>query len=162
MDQHAAAGGADQVLDHDRILIALVLQEEGMFGVVDELTHPLAPVADAPDQVRVVAGRKVGPMPIGLKTLDDLVDFVLMGGNDGIVAGYRQVLGLPVQRLYIGGRIVDHHRLLVGEVELGIAVEDLDSGLGQDFAGLLVLLLAAAPGGIEHDAHLERYGDGRR
>jgi hypothetical protein len=31
----------------------------------------------------------------------------------------------------------------------------LDAGLGQDFAGRFVFLLAAAPGGIEHDAHLD-------
>src|SRR5580704_8976771 len=43
----------------------------------------------------------------------------------------------------------------MGEVELGVTVEDLDSGLGQDFAGFLILLFAAAAGGIEHDAHLD-------
>ena len=56
MNFHAPAVGPHQAFDDDRVLIALVLQPQGMFGLVDELTDPLASVADAPDQMGMLTG----------------------------------------------------------------------------------------------------------
>ena len=39
------------------------------------------------------------------------------------------------------------------QVEGGIAVNDLDSGGGELFPGILVLRFSAATRGVEHDAH---------
>ena len=77
---HAAAIGANDVLNDDRVLIALVLQPERVLGLVDELGNPLAAVADAPDEVRMFAGIEFAARPVGLEALDDLVHFMLVGG----------------------------------------------------------------------------------
>ena len=45
--------GADQPLDDDGILVALVLDKQRVLRVVNELRDALAPVGRAPDQVRV-------------------------------------------------------------------------------------------------------------
>ena len=87
------------------------------------------------------------------KHSDHFAHFVRMRGDHGIVAGLGKVLGLPVQRLDEGGLIVDHHRLLVGHFEGGIAVDHLDAGVRQQLAGLIVLFLAAAARRIQHDPH---------
>ena len=44
-------------------------------------------------------GVEFGAVPIGFEALDDLFDLVLVRGDDGVVAGLGEVLGLPVQRL---------------------------------------------------------------
>ena len=56
VDLDAALVSADEVLDDDGVLVALVLQPEGVFGVVDEFAEALAAVADAPYEVGLVAG----------------------------------------------------------------------------------------------------------
>ena len=46
------------------------------------------------------------PVPIGLKSFDDLCHLVGVRGDNGVVASFRQVLGLPVERLHEGSFIV--------------------------------------------------------
>ena len=78
-----------------------------------------------------------------------------MGGDDGVVARLGDVFGLPVERLDEGAGIVDDHRFFVGHIEVRVAVEDVDAAFGEYLAGVGVLLLAVAPLGIEHDAHID-------
>jgi hypothetical protein len=126
----AAGVSADEVLDDGGILIAFVLQPKGVFAGVDELAETLASVADAPDQMRVVAAIELLAVPVGIEAARDLVDFVLMGGDDGVVARLGDVFGLPVERLDEGDGIVDDHRFFVGDVEGGIAVADVNAAFG--------------------------------
>ena len=135
-----------------------------MLCVVDKLAQPLPSVSDAPDQMRMGTGSKIGPSPVGFEALDDLVDLMLVCGDDGVVARLGQIFGLPVERLDVGSLIVDDHRLLMGDIECRVAVDYLDSSRGQLLSRLVVLLFAAAPRGIQHDtdvhAALVRRGDG--
>ena len=114
----------------------------------------LPAVADAPDQVRMFAGLEFLASPVRLEALDDLVHLMRVRGDDRIIAGLGQVLGLPVQRLHERRCVVDDHRFLVSQVERRIAVDHLDAGLGQHLSRILVFLLAAAARRIQHDAHL--------
>ena len=150
----AAGIGADEVLDDGGVLVALVLEEEGVLGVVDEFADALAAVADAPDEVGVVARSELGAIPVGVEALHDLVDLVLMGGEDGVVASLGEVAGLPVQRLDEGELIVDDHGLFMGDVEVGIAVVDLYTGSFKGDAAIAILFFAVAPLRVKHDADL--------
>src|SRR5208283_2144100 len=95
---HAAMVRPDQALDDYRVLVALVLHPKRVFGFVDKLTNTLTTVADAPDQMRVLAGIEGSPVPVGLKALDDLSDLVPVLGDDRIVPRLREVLGCPIER----------------------------------------------------------------
>ncbi len=106
------------------------------------------------------ADSKVLAIPVGLEALDDFVDLVRVRGDDGVVARLGQVLGLPVERLDERRLVVDHHRLLVREVERRIAVDHLDSSGGECLPRVLVLFFAAAASRIQHDAHLHAAGSG--
>ena len=81
---------------------------------------------------------------------DHSPDFELMRRDDGVVARLGEVARLPVERLDEARRVVDHHRLLVRERELRIAVADLDLGRDQRLARLVVVARAVAPRRIEH------------
>src|SRR5271157_3727665 len=97
MDLDASLGCPNEMFDNHRVLIALVLQPERMFGIIDELPEALTAVANTPDEVRMVSGSKVCPVPIGLETFDDLLDLVFMRSNDRVITSYCEVLGLPVE-----------------------------------------------------------------
>ena len=56
-------------------------------------------------------------VPIGFEAFDDLGDLVGTGRHDGVVTGFGEVLVGPVQRLGEGELAVDHHRLLVRQIE---------------------------------------------
>src|SRR5271165_3339519 len=131
VDLHSTAIRPDQVLDHYRILVALILQPQRILGLIDELAQPLPAIPDAPNQMGVISRSKCRPVPVRLKTLDDLVDFVFMGGNNRIVARHGEVFCLPIQRLDVGCCVVDNHRLLMRNVEGRVAVDHLDSCGGQ-------------------------------
>ena len=103
----------------------------------------------------VFAGVELFAVPVGIEAARDLVDLVLMGGDDGVVARLGDVLGLPVERLDEGDGVVDDHRLFVGHVELGVAVADVNAGFRELFAGVGVFLFPVAPLGVEHDAHVD-------
>ena len=143
--------GADKPLDNDGVLVALVLDEESVFGFVDEARDALAAIAAAPDEVRVCAGLEFLAVPVGLEAGDDFIDFVLVRGDDGVVARLGEVFRLPVERLHKGDFVVHDHRLFVRDAEVGVAVLDFDAGFFQRLAGLGVFLFAAAARGIEHD-----------
>jgi hypothetical protein len=53
-----------------------------------------------------------------------------------------------------GRLIIDHHRLLVRDVEDGIAVAHRNTRMLELRASLLVLGLPAAPGRVQHHPHL--------
>src|ERR1700679_366264 len=125
-----------------------------MLAFMDELAEALPPVADTPDEMRIVAAVELLAVPVGVKACCDLVDLILVRCDDGIVARRRDVLGLPVERLDKGYRIGDDHGLFVGHVELGIAVHHMDARIRKTFARVAVLLLAVTPLRIQHDADL--------
>jgi hypothetical protein len=154
VELHAAAGRPDQALDDHRVLVPLVLDEERVPRLVDELGDPLPPVAGAPDEAGALAGIESLPVPVGLETLDDLVHLVAVRRDHGVVAGLRQVLRRPVEGLDERGRIVHHHRLLVRQVDGGVAGDHVDARVGELLAHHLVVFLAAPAGGIEHHPHL--------
>ena len=79
---------------------------------------------------------------------------MLVRSHDRVVARLGEVARLPVERLDESSLVVDHHRFLVSEVELRIAVAHVDAGGGKNLARFLVLLLAAAARGIQHHAYL--------
>ena len=79
VDLHAAGVGADEVLDDGGVLVALILQPQGVLAAVDELAEALAAVADAPDEMRVFAGFELLAVPVGVEAMGDLVDLVLDG-----------------------------------------------------------------------------------
>ena len=157
---------AHDALDDHRVLVALVLQPQRVLRAVDEMRETLAAVVVAPDEAR-----RRRPASNGLRCQsaskhgDDLVDLVLVRRDDRVVAGFRDVARLPVERHDERGRVVDDHRLLVREVERRIAVQYRHAALRERPARLLVLGLAAAARRVEHhpdvDAALAR-GDHRR
>ncbi|EXI91680.1 MAG: hypothetical protein AW12_01135 [Candidatus Accumulibacter sp. BA-94] len=89
-------------------------------------------------------------VPVGVEALDDLVHLVPVRSEHAVVTGFGEVLGVPVERLHQRRLAVHHHRLLVRDIEGGIAVGDFDAGRLQRLAGRAVLDLAAAPGRVEH------------
>src|SRR5690349_5150240 len=91
MDFDAARPSANETLDDDGVLVALVLDEQRMSRLVDELRDSFAPVGRAPDQVCAQAGFEFLAVPVGVKTRNDLFDTVGVGSGDGIVAGLGQV-----------------------------------------------------------------------
>src|SRR5882724_5981368 len=152
-DLHAAHGRADEPLDDEGILVALVLQEQRVPGVVDELGDPVAR-SRAPDETASLARRKALAVPVGLEALDDLAHLARAGGDDGVVARFGEVLERPVERLHERGLVVDDHRLLVGQGERWIAVPDLDTIPDERAACVAILLLAVPAGRVEDRLHL--------
>jgi hypothetical protein len=63
-----------------------------MLGFVDKLSKPLTLISNAPDEVRVVSGRKGGAVPVRLETLNDLSYLVFICSHDSVVAGHRRFL----------------------------------------------------------------------
>jgi hypothetical protein len=55
MQLDAATRRAHQTLDDHLVLVALVLQEQGFLGGIDEARDPVAAVDVAPDEMRVLA-----------------------------------------------------------------------------------------------------------
>ncbi len=99
--------------------------------------------------------REVLVRPVGVEAVDHLAGLEVVGRDDRVVAGLGQVLGLPVERFDEAHLVVHHHRLLVREVELRIAVADLDAGVHQRLARGFVLGLAGAARRVQHDADLD-------
>jgi hypothetical protein len=73
-----AGVGADQMLNDGGILVAFVLQPQGVLARVDEPAESLASVADAPDEMRVFTSVEFFSSPVGIEALRDLVDLMLM------------------------------------------------------------------------------------
>src|SRR5258708_24078172 len=103
--------------------------------------------------MRAVAGLEFFAVPVGVEALCDLVDFVLMSRDDGVVARLGHILGLPIERLDEGGGVIDNHRLLMRYVEGGIAVADADATVAELFTRIGLFFFTFSPLGIEHDAH---------
>ena len=95
------------------------------------------------------------PVPVRLKTIDDLVHLVSVVGDHGVVTGLGQVLGLPVEGFHERCPVIYHHRLLMSEVKRRITVKDLDPRLAESFAGFLILGFATAAGRVQHHSHLD-------
>ncbi len=92
---HAATVGAHQPLDDDRVLVSLILHPQRVLGLVDELPDPLAGVADAPDQERLVGRRKFLALPIGIEALDDFVHLRAVPSDYGVIASFGEIFGRP-------------------------------------------------------------------
>src|SRR5580704_9376816 len=90
-------------------------------------------------------------MPVGFEACDNFGDFVSMGSNDRVISCFGYVLCLPIERLHVGGRVINDHRLLVSDVVLRVAIENLDASSRKRFVRLLVFRFAVAAGGIQHD-----------
>src|SRR5207248_10234655 len=89
----AAFDRANEPLDDDLILVALVLYPKRMLRRVDESCDALAAVVATPDESRRVARRECLPVPIRLEAGDDLRNFFGRSRNDGVIAGLGQVPG---------------------------------------------------------------------
>src|SRR5215471_20656732 len=140
-----------QALDDDRVLVALVLNEQRVLCPIYKLSDTVTTIVVAPDETRLVSHIKFFSVPVGLETVDDFLHLVVMCGDDSIIACLRQVLGFPVERFHERGLVVHHHRLLVCDHERRIAVDHCDTHLLEFPARRFVLWLAATPGRIEHN-----------
>ncbi len=100
-------------------------------------------------------------MPIGFKAFGDFADLVAVFGDDGVIAGFGEVLGLPIERHDERSLVIHHHGFLMREIEGRIAVNDLDAGVGQHLARFFVLGFPAAASRIEHDTDLHAAAVGR-
>src|SRR6476646_10190165 len=78
---------SDQALHDDCILVALILEKEGFFNVVDELRDALAAVTTTPDQMAMFVPLEVLSCPIRFEAFDDFGYFVSVRSNDGVVPG---------------------------------------------------------------------------
>jgi hypothetical protein len=99
------------------VLVPLVLHEQSVLDGVDEVGDAVPAVRRAPDQMGAATRIEFLTVPIGFEAFDDLGDLVGTGRHDGVVAGFGEVLIGPVQRLGEGELAVDHHRLLVRQIE---------------------------------------------
>ncbi len=124
-----------------------------MFGLVNELGNPFPAIPAAPNQLSILPRCKILAAPICFEAVDNLRYFVRLRSNDGVVAGFGQVLALPIQRFHKCGGIVDDHRFFVGKVEGGVAVQHVDAGGQQCAAAFIVLRNPIAAFGIQHDPH---------
>ncbi len=112
-------------------------------------------ITAAPDQVGTLRRPELPAVPVGLEAVHHLVNFVLVRGDHRIIAGFGEVLGLPIERVDEGRRAVYHHRFFMRQVEGRVAVDHLDAGRGQLFPRPLVLRLAAAARRVQHQPHLD-------
>src|SRR5271157_128952 len=87
-----------QAFNDHGVLVALVLHPQRMFCLVDELANSLSAIPNAPDQMRLLARREGGAVPIGLEALDDLRNLVTVLGHDRVVARFGEILSLPIER----------------------------------------------------------------
>src|SRR5262245_849725 len=67
-----------QALNYDGVLVALVLNEQGVLGAVDEFGDTVAAIVVAPDQAHLLSRIKLFPVTVGLETIDDIFKFVGM------------------------------------------------------------------------------------
>lgn len=115
MDFHAALASSNQPFNYDGVLVALVLQPQGVFCLVDELTDALATITHAPDQMRVLSRSEWLPGPIRIEALHDFRDLVMRTCDHGVVARFREVPGFPPM---IGNFVRDYqsaiNRALIG------------------------------------------------
>src|SRR6516164_1415863 len=109
MDLQPTARGSHQALNDNSVLIALVLNEDSVIGVVDELSETVPPVGGTPDEVRTFPRIELLPAPVGLEAVDDLLHFMTVVRHHGVVASLGEVLRCPVQRLDECLRIIHHH-----------------------------------------------------
>src|SRR2546425_6739086 len=98
MHLHAPFDRANEPLDDDLILVALVLHPQRMLRRVDESREALAAVVAAPNESRRVARREWLPVPIGLEAGDDFRNFFGHSCNDGVITRLGQVARFPVER----------------------------------------------------------------
>ena len=153
VDFHAALSRPDQPFEYNRVLVSLVLDEERVLGIVNELRDTFATIGRAPDHVRALARFEFLAVPVGLKTGNNLMNPVAMGGGDSVVPCFSQILGRPIERFHKGGSFVHDHRLFMSDAECRVALFQLDACLLKCLAGLFIVILAAAAGGVEHNAN---------
>src|SRR5271154_2162526 len=99
--------GADQTLDDDGVLVALVLQPQRSLCRVDEVGNAFAAVVRAPDQLRMIAGIELFARPVRFEALIHLLDFGLLSRDHGIIARYGEIARFPIEGLDESNRVVD-------------------------------------------------------
>ena len=67
MDFHSSVHRPHQPLDDNRILIALVLDEQGVLRAIDELGDAFATIVVAPNETRMLSHVEHFPVPVGLE-----------------------------------------------------------------------------------------------
>src|SRR5271156_1123844 len=77
--------GPHQPLNNYGILIALILDPQSVLGIVNKLSEPLPPVADAPDEVGCFPRIERLPLPLGMKARGHFFHFVRMRGHNRVV-----------------------------------------------------------------------------
>ena len=73
---------------------------------------------------------------------------VPMGGDDGVVASWRYVFGLPVERLDEGGNVVDDADLSCVTSKSGLLSTNVNAPFGEFLTRIGVLFLSIAPLGL--------------
>src|SRR5690348_16284209 len=76
-----ASSRPNQPLDDHRVLETLILHEELVPRFIDELADSITPGPGTPDQMPADARRERLTVPVGLETVDDLLDIVLVVGH---------------------------------------------------------------------------------
>jgi hypothetical protein len=95
-------------------------------------------------------GANFWPVPVRVEAGDHLLDLDPVRRRDGVVPRLGQVARFPVERFDEPGLLVDHHRLLVREREIGVAVADFDPCGNELLACVVVVARAVAARGIQH------------
>jgi hypothetical protein len=148
----AALLSTDEALDDDGVLIAFILDEESVLGIVDKAGYAFAAITITPNEEGAAVHAERFALPIGLKAFNDFLDLVRVSSDNGVVASVGEIFEGPIEGLDESKFIVDHYGLFVGDVEFRIAIDDIDAGNLEFLARILVFALAAAASRIEHDA----------
>ena len=119
------------------------------------MRDPLPGISDTPDHVRVLSRLELTSRPIRFETLNDFVDLVRVRRDHSIVAGFGEIFRLPVERHDPGGVIVDHHGLLMRQLEAGATIDHFDPCGAKLLATFVVLFFAVAARRVQHDTHLD-------
>ena len=85
VDLDATQMRPDEMLDHRRVLVTLVLQPQRMLAVIDEFAQALATVADTPDEVEWSPALKSVRFQSASKHSAISSHLVLVRGHDSVV-----------------------------------------------------------------------------
>ncbi len=141
--------------ENDRIDVFGMLDIQPFGRRVDELRHVITRIGIAPQQAFIVAVGPIAMLPVGVEYFDDLRDVVGVVGDDAVVTGKREVLFHEVEGRDERGFLVDHNRLLVRHVELGIGPLDRDAGALELLIRLVICPITPVPSGIELHPHVD-------
>src|SRR5260370_24700566 len=140
--------------DDDGVLKAFILDNQRFLGVIDEISQALAATAWAPDEIGIPFGFESLTFPIRLETVNNLSYFHSVAGEHGAIARFAKVLWFPIEGLHECHRLVHHHRFLMGDAELRVALLDFYTTIEELLRYSLVVVLPSRPIWVEDYAGL--------